>query len=410
MKRLLSIALIAALGTMGLAGCSSQEAKTASASGKVNEVKIGQLHPLSGALAIEGQEMRDAIKMAVDEKNEAGGIKSLGGAKVTLLDSDHEGKPEKGITETQRLIRKGALGVLGTYTSGVAMAASQEAERRKTPFLVTIATADEVTERGFAYTFRIQPNATMMSENFLKYFKQLNEQENAGLKTAVLVHEDSVFGTSIANHIRKNAGTAGLKILADMPHSAKTSDLTSDVRKIASLKPDVVIVTTYLNDGNLLFQGMKQSGVKPKAVIGVANGALSNASFIAEETGVNQYMMDVNYTINSKDERTQALKKKFKEKYNKNLGPNAAYSYESARILIEAIERAGTTDKTKIRDEIAKMQDKNHILPQDAIMFDKTGQNINAQATLNQIVDGKSLIVYPETYKETNLHLPVPGK
>src|SRR5690606_3664129 len=81
----------------------------------VDVVKIGALHPLSGALANEGQEMRDAARLAVEEINEAGGIQSLGGAKLELVEADSEGVPEKGVSEVQRLDREGVVGIIGTY-------------------------------------------------------------------------------------------------------------------------------------------------------------------------------------------------------------------------------------------------------------------------------------------------------
>lgn len=396
----LVLAGLLAIGT-ALAGCSgSQSSGAADAGQPVKEIKIGQIHPLSGAMAVEGQQMRDAVQLAVDEVNEKGGIKSLGGAKVTLIDGDHEGKPEKGVSEVQRLIREGAVGILGTYTSGVTLSATQEAERQKTPFVVTIAAVDDVTERGFKYTFRIQPPASMMAQNFLDLFKSLNEKTGAGYQTAAIAHEDSVFGSSIADYINKNARQAGLQILANIPYSAKAADLTAEVNKIKSVNPDVVIPITYLNDGRLLFQAMKDANFKPKATIGVANGAISNAKFIAEDTALNQYMLDVNYTINPNSEKAKQVKEAYKAKFGSELGPNAAYSYEATKVLLDAIERAGSTDKAKIRDALTQTNYTDHILPQDAIIFDEKGQNKNAQAVMNQIVDGKSEVVFPEKYKQ----------
>src|SRR5690625_6045919 len=95
MKKI-SILLIVVIGIFYLAGCSQEKAR-----GAEETVKIGTLHPLSGGQALEGQEMRDAIRLAVQEKNGNGGIESLNGMKIELIESDHEGLPEKGITEVQ---------------------------------------------------------------------------------------------------------------------------------------------------------------------------------------------------------------------------------------------------------------------------------------------------------------------
>lgn len=401
MRKLLAgtLALVLLLGA-----CSDGENSASGDGGDV--VKIGTLHPLSGGLANEGQEMRDAIRLAIEEVNENGGIESLDGAQIELVEVDHEGVPEKGVSEVQRLAREGVVGIIGAYSSGVTLPATQEAERSQIPFVVDIATVNEITERGFQYTFRIQPPASTMAANFLSYFETLNSTVDEPLTTAVLVHEDSVFGTSIADLIEKDATANNVEILANLPHSAAAADLSSTINKINSLKPDVVIATTYLRDGTLLIDGINESNYQPKAIIGVANGATSNAKFITEETSINQHLMDVNYSINPQSDLANEVAAKFQEKFDKNLGPNAAYSYTAAKVLIDAIERAGSTDRAEIQKALTETNMTEHILPQEAIVFDEKGQNENAQAVLNQIFNGTSKVVYPDEYKNEELIYP----
>ena len=384
-----------------LTGCTGK-----AQSGEENIVKIGALHPLSGGLANEGQEMRDAARLAVKEVNEAGGIKSLGGAKVELIEADHEGAPEKGMSEIQRLDREKVVGVIGAYSSGVTLPATQEAERAGIPFVVDIATVEEVTERGFKYTFRVQPPASMMAENFLEYFDVLNEMSETPLETVVLVHEDSVFGTSIASLIEKGASDHQIDVLDNIPHAATAADISSTINKINRLKPDAVIATTYLRDGTLLVNGLKQSNFQPKVIIGVANGAFSNTAFINDETDINQHIMDVNYSINPQSELALEVSQKYEDQFNKHMGPNAAYSYTATKVLIDAVERAGSTDRAKIQKALSETNLTEHILPQDTIVFDESGQNANAQAVLNQIINGETKVIYPDEYKNADPVLP----
>ncbi len=383
------------------ASCSKKEAGNGAA--EVSVIKIGSLHPISGSSALEGQQMNDAVMMAVEEINAAGGIKSLGGAKVEVVVGDHEMKAEKGVSEVQRMVREGVVGVLGSYSSGVTLSATQECERQKIPFVTTISAVDSVTERGFKYTFRLQPPASVMADNFLKFYPALNEAFGGELKTAVIAHEQSVFGSSIAAYLEEHAPEVGLEILEVMPHSAGAAELTSDVNKIKSLNPDLVIPITYLGDGKLLFQTMKSSNFAPKAIVGVANGAISNASFISGETELNQYLMDVNYTINPKSALADKVKADYLAATGKEMGPNAAYSYEATKVLLQAVEAAGTTDTTAIMEALRKTSYTDHILPQEAVVFGEDGQNKNAAAVMSQIIDGKSLVVFPEEFKQTDI-------
>lgn len=399
-KIILTMVLTMVLSVITACGNSSTSGDSSDGE-EMNVVKIGTLHPLSGGLALEGQQMRDAIRLAVMEANEAGGIKSLGGAEIQLIETDHEGSAEKGVSEVQNLDRAGVAGIIGTYSSGVALPATQEAERLNIPFVIDIGSVDALTERGFKFTFRLQPPATLMAKNFLFYLNELNKTVDEPLKTAVIIHEDSVFGSSIAGLIEQQAEEFGVEVLVSLAHSASTADLSSAVNRVNDLKPDMVLMTTYLRDGTLMVEGLNNSNYQPRAIIGIANGAFSNAQFMEEQSSINEYIMDVNYTINPKSDLAQDVRERFLEEFDKNLGPNAAYSYMSAKVLIDAIERAGSTDRDAIREALSETSYSEHILPQDAIEFDETGQNINAQAVLNQIFDGKSKVVYPELFQET---------
>src|SRR5690625_4843576 len=178
-----SLFLFSLILVVFLAACGGGEESTEtanedneSASEETDVIKIGSLHPLTGPQASEGQEMRDAIQLAIDEVNERGGIESLGGATVELVDGDSENNPEKGISEVQQMESQDVLGIVGPYTTAVALAATQEAERVGIPFIVDVGSANEITERGFDYTFRIQPPASSFPEAFLEYVPQLNEE------------------------------------------------------------------------------------------------------------------------------------------------------------------------------------------------------------------------------------------
>ena len=92
------------------------------------DILIGHVHPLSGFLAFDGQEQKHAVMYGIKEVNDAGGIKSLGGAKLKLLDADSEGKPDRAISEVERLGRDGAVCITGCYQSAVGIVATQVSE------------------------------------------------------------------------------------------------------------------------------------------------------------------------------------------------------------------------------------------------------------------------------------------
>ena len=174
---LMILALIGGL----LSSCGGTAAPTSApaeaTSAPVTSIKVGVIYPLSGELAKIGEDVRNGLTLAIEDANAAGGIKSLGGAKIELIFGDSQGKPEIGISEVERLIQQEeVVMVVGCYNSGVTLPASQTAQRLQTPFLDDTAMADEITDRGYEWVFRVVGKASWYARDqvdFLKDFKDL---------------------------------------------------------------------------------------------------------------------------------------------------------------------------------------------------------------------------------------------
>jgi len=122
---------------------------------QVNEVKIGIILPLSGPLAPIGNSMKNGAELVAEEVNNAGGIKSMKGAKIKLVFADSRGKSDVGMSEAERLIsRENVSALSGAFQSAVTYTSTEVAERYKVPFLTSVAVMPEITGRGFKYVFR----------------------------------------------------------------------------------------------------------------------------------------------------------------------------------------------------------------------------------------------------------------
>src|SRR5258705_12818808 len=150
------------LTTLGAAGAATLVAP-AFLRAQSREVKVGYILPVTGPLAFEAQLALNGLQQAVDEINGAGGIKSLGGAHITLLPGDTQNKVELGNSEAARLIDQGVTAIIGPFSSLVAFSVRQVTEKNKTPFLLLATVADNVLEGGLRYTFRMQPNGRAMA-------------------------------------------------------------------------------------------------------------------------------------------------------------------------------------------------------------------------------------------------------
>ena len=373
------------------------------------EILVGSIHPLTGPLAPDGHSVANGVQLAIDQKNASGGIKSLGGTKIRLVNADHQFKPQVGAAEAERLIREGAVALLGAFASAVAMQTSQIAEKQGIPHIITVAVADELTERGFKFTFRVQPNATDMAGQTVKYVRELCTLKGLNFKTVAVIHENT-FGTALFNRVAKFAPQYGFQIVDNVPYAARAADLTTEISKIKAMNADLIFDSGYLSDGLLKMRTYRDLRVEPKGgIMGVANGCYSNPNFIKELGRVSEAIMDGNYWHNPNSAFAAEVIKQYEGRFNAPFQSHTVWGYNAALVLIDALERAASTDPAKLREAIAKTNLKQHIAPGEAIVFNEQGQNINATVTMQQIQNGKIRVILPKPYADAEPIFPIPG-
>jgi branched-chain amino acid transport system substrate-binding protein len=372
------------------------------------EIKVGHIHPLSGFLAFDGGLVVNGLTLAVEEINEGGGIKSIGGARITLTGGDTQGKVEVGMAEAERLIRDGVVAVLGPYQSPVAYAVSQLCEKERTPFVITVAVADNITERGFDYTFRVQPNARAMAERSLDHLADVAKATGVSVKTLSMMHEDGLFGTSIAGHVERHAKKLGMELGLKVPYNFRTPDLTTEVTKIKAAKADVVIVTGYFGDALLVVRTATELRLEARALMGVSNGGFSNPKLLADQPQLADQILDGNYWHNPRSDRSTRVMEAYRKRFNAPMSSHSVQAYSAMMVLRDALERAGSADRAKVREALTKTNLTDHILPQGPIQFDRTGENANAQSALLQNLNGRTVVVGPTQFAEAKPVFPVP--
>jgi len=373
------------------------------------EILIGHIHPLSGPLAYLGNQLKNGTVMAINEINQAGGIKSLDGAKLKLLDADSEGKPDISISGVERLDRAGVVAITGCLQSAVTIVATQVAERHHVPFVVSVAVADKITERGFKYTFRVQPRAAQMAPQTVKFISDVAQQAGEKVKTIAYIHDNTAFGGSLSGLVVQAAPKYGMEVVARVPYSPKSADVSTEVRKVKAADADIVMASGYFSDGVRVFRAMKGLRVRPKAFVGCGNGAYSDQNFVKELGDMTEYVMDGNYQANPKSPLAKKMFDHYHSLYGQKIPPSAVFAYQPIYVIADALERARSTDREAIREALVNTNLKTHVLPQMPIVFDATGQNKNAQIALTQILGGKIKVVWPEQYAEAKLIFPMPS-
>jgi branched-chain amino acid transport system substrate-binding protein len=396
------IAMLAMSVAAGAAACGSSGGSSGSSSPK--EIKIGTLYPVSGDLAKLGDQCISGVKMAVDEINAAGGIKSMGGAKLKLVEADSQGKPDVGISEITRLCQQdNVTAILGTYQSSVALPATQTAERFQTPMMITTAVADAITQKGYKYIFRICDLASWYARDQITFCKAMESLGGPKVTTVALLHEDTDFGQSTSAGQLKYAAEQGIKVVANVAYAASSADLTTQVSKVKAANPDVVLTTTYLNDSILIAQEAKTLGMK-QPFFDAAGGTVDPQFIKTLGATAENWLTEIEFSTDS-SQLAIDLNAAYKAKYGDNMTGNGMDGYQGVYVLAKALENAGTTDRAKLRDAIANVKmvagTDRVVIPTKEITFTPDGEIANAPLYVVQIQKGVFQTLFP---------LPAPGK
>jgi len=380
--------------------------------GEVSEVKIGQIYPYSGPLSTVAKFMDIGTMLAVEEINAKGGIKSLGGAKLTIVSGDSQAKPEVGMAEAERLIEAGCVVLTGCFQSSVTLAATEVAERLKTPFVCTIAIADEITRRGYKNVFRLEQDTSGIGKDCDDFIAWLEKTTGESIRTAVVIHENTLYGMSMADSLKRNLGKqSNLKVLKDISYPHTTKDLSTEVIQIKALKPDIIICTSYEQDAILMTRSLYDQRVDLKGIIGCSSTGHQGPIPIQALGMIQEYVMDITTTINRFHPRFNSILKN----YEKRTGTSITdmfffYSYDAIQVIADALEKTGSTDKGKIRDAISKTEGVPALTSSvpSTIKFDQTGQNVHAKFLTVQCLGQKDTIVWPDKFKEKSVVFPMP--
>ena len=368
-------------------------------------IRIGVLHPVTGFLAYSGNLSRLGALMAIADINAAGGIKSLGGAKLEAVLGDAQSKPEVGVAEVEKMNDQGVAAIQGAYASAICLATTQAAARHNIPHVVDVGVADQIVERGLKNTFRFAPGYKVCADTAVNDLVLLNTLARKPAKSVLIVHEESLFGTGTANLLAQQLPQLGFEVKEVMKHANPTRDFNNIVLRIKAANPDIVIPANYYNEYALLVRTMKQQNAVPKAIYSVLGGAASSYKFVKEFADAANGVIDVNHWFNPKDKRAWALKKRVDAIKDQFFTYEVYLNYECMHLLADAIERAKSTKREDITAALASSTWSGHFMPFGPTKF-VNGQNQGARPLMMQVLKCNIRVVLPNTYAETDPVFP----
>jgi branched-chain amino acid transport system substrate-binding protein len=389
------------------------------------EIKIGVLYPLTGAAASTGAELKGALELAADIINNGakdipdlpfssgGGLPNLKGAKIKLIFADHQGNPQIGATETERLItQEKVAAVVGAYFSNVTATSSQVAERYKVPYLNPDSSSTSLTTRNFKWFYRITPHDDLFVYNFFEFFKDLEAKKGIKIGQIALFNENTLWGNETSKLESKLAEERGVNVVKSISYPAKSTQLTSEIQSLKSGKPQVVMQSSYLGDAILAMKTYKELNFSPDMILA------NNAGFTDTEF-IRTLGQDADHIITREVWSLDLAKSKpligqvnelFRSRYKVNFTGNSSRTFTGLLTLADAINRAGSTEPEAIRKALSEtnVDGKNTIMPWKGIKFDRQGQNTLGSGILVQIVNGKYHTIWPFNLATREVIWPMP--
>ncbi len=379
------------------------------------EVKIAMLVPLSGPWARQGILEQMGARMAIDDVNNAGGIKALGGARLRLIEYDTGDSAEKAKDAAQRMIAQepDLVGGFGCWLSTFTLAATEVTERAQLPWL-TLSYSDLITGRGYKYIFQSSPTADSQAEELLPNVVELAEKATGKRPTKVaFIGDNSAAPVSFMKAIREHVlANTKLTSVADEVYTPPLADSTTMVQRIRAGRPDfVVFQSTNVPDDKLLvdkFAEMGLSGAKLPKVGGGGHWCVPELLKVAGAENLEGVLVGL---ANWPGKAVEDVSKRFVERTKEPwFGHDSVFAYAHVMILKEAVERAGAAERQKVAAGIRQLDMKNEgpalFFPDGTLKYDEKGRRVGAKLCIVQWQSGRPVPVHPESIAASKVSWP----
>jgi branched-chain amino acid transport system substrate-binding protein len=386
------LALAAAMLLAGVVGSANAAEK----------VKVGVLLPLTGSQAKFGEIERRSYEMAAEEINAKGGVN---GKEIELIFEDDTGKPDIGRSAVEKLISRDQVPVItGGYSSSVTAAATPVAQQFKVPFVICTGSADDITEKGYNYVFRVNPPASEYPDGVKSFLKDVAKD----VKSVALLYENSAFGQSSSKSFEKLAAAQGLNIVVKEGYQAGAIDFTPLLTKVKAANPDMIYMVSYVMDASLLMRQSKELGINPKLFVGGGAG-FTLPEFAKSAGSASDYVYSATLWVDTLPfPGAKAYADNFQKKYGSETEYHGAEAYGTMYVVADALKRAKAITPNDVRDALAATDMKTAFGPVKFVSYGKKTQQNKLDTYLVQWQKGSLEAVWPTNVATKKYVYPTP--
>lgn len=364
-------------------------------------IKVGVVLPLSGPHVKFGEIEKNSFLMGLAEINKAGGVK---GRPIELVFEDDASKFDKGRAAADNLItRHQVLALTGGYSSSVAFAVASVAQRRQVPFLVTTGSADEITEQGWDYVFRLNQPVSEYAKSLIDFLQEVVQP-----KTVAVIYENSMFGQAASGEFIDEVLEIGWKIALSAAYEPGTTDFRPMLNSVKASSPDVVYMVCYVNEAAQLMKQARELDFNPKLFAGAAAGfTLPEFQKLAGEASENVVSASL-WT----PQVPYPGAREYAEKYRKEFGTETEYhgaeAYASVYVVADALKRAKELSHKGVREALVKTNMMTAFGPVRFTSYGKKRQQNSLPTYLVQWRNGILETIWPQTMAGKPYVFPIP--
>ena len=385
-----------------------------SSSGSVAEaeppIRIGASASKTGAYAAVGQNQLRGYELCVRHTNERGGVL---GRKLELVVEDDQSQPATAVRIYERLVTQDKVElVLGPYGTPMSRPVAEVTEKHRMPMVAPTVGTTSIFKEGRKFIFMVYSRAELHLEGFVELAAR------NGLKTVALIGEDSLYPRAVVTGAAALARKRGLEVVFTDTYPRKTTDFAAILTRVRSSSPDALGAATFFEDAVAIARQMKELNLNPKMFVATVGPPQPefyqrlerSAEFVYGPSQWEPELVTIRAGGLIPIARQYPGAREFVEAHHRAY-PNASLSYQTAagyggcQVLLEAVKRAGSLDRVKIRDAILRL-DFNTVF--GAFRVDPDGLQIGHKMVTIQWQNGKRVIVWPEELAPGKPLFPTP--
>lgn len=367
-------------------------------------IKVGLIVPLSGPWARQGQVMRAAAELAVDQINAGGGIQAHGGRPMELVVFDTGDSVERAKNAAQRMVAEepDLVGATGSYLSSFTLAVTEVTERAQIP-LLTLSYSDQITSRGYDYVFQTSATGAYQSENALPLLLDMAEQASGTRpETIGIVMDNTAASVAFVSPIVDGNALAenNLELVVNEVFTPPLANATSLIQRVRSRRPDLLLLLpTAISDSKLLLEKMNEFGLGRGRIPTISNGAAMGSPDLAANMppALLEGVMSIvaNWSTQGQEQMINDYMAFSGEPW---MTQNPLCAFGHIWLLKEALEIADSVDSVSVNQALHTMDISSGAADYFAggrVRFDETGKRIDAGILVIQWLDGQPRTVYP---------------